>query len=123
MIIVKINDLINVLPLTNSLEANEFIMIDQNLVVQGEMTEEEVVNIVKQQSENEYDNETNEPEQIVTDTEAIKGLEMAFKYVQQKNLDIDFQVIRSVNKLKREISYKIFQYRVQMRIEDYMLVE
>jgi len=84
MIIVKINDLINVLPLTNSLEANEFIMIDQNLVVQGEMTEEEVVNIVKQQSENEYDNETNEPEQIVTDTEAIKSLEAAFKYVQQK---------------------------------------
>ena len=84
MIIVKINDLINVLPLTNSLEANEFIMIDQNLVVQGEMTEEEVVNIVKQQSENEYDNETNKPEQIVTDTEAIKSLEAAFKYVQQK---------------------------------------
>ena len=86
MIIVKINDLINVLPLTNSLEANEFIMIDQNLVVQGEMTEEEVVNIVKQQSENEYDNETNEPEQIVTDTEAIKSLEAAFKYVQQKKI-------------------------------------
>ena len=36
------------------------------------MTEEEIVNIVKQQSENEYDNETNEPEQIVNDTEAIK---------------------------------------------------
>ena len=123
MIIVKINDLINVLPLTNSLEANEFIMVDQNLVVQGEMTEEEVVNIVKQQSENEYDNETNEPEQIVTDTEAIKVWKRHSNMYNKKNLDIDFQVIRSVNKLKREISYKSFQYRVQMRIEDYMLVE
>jgi hypothetical protein len=89
------------------------------------MTDEEIVNIVKRQSVNEDDNEINEPEaeSAVTDTEAIKGLEAALKYVQQKNLDIDFQVIRSINKLKREISHKSFQEKVQMRMDDYYMME
>ena len=43
---------------------------------------------------------------MITSVEAIKGLENALKYIQQKNLEIDFQVIRSVNKLKSEISYR-----------------
>ena len=37
----------------------------------------------------------------------------ALKYVQQKKLEIDFQVIRNVNKLKKEISYRSSQERVQ----------
>jgi hypothetical protein len=50
-------------------------------------------------------------------------LETALKYVQQKNLEIDFQVIRNINKLKKEISYKISQERVQTRIEEYYMLE
>ncbi len=64
----------------------------------------------------------NEPEPTITSTEAIKGLETALKYVQQKNLEIDFQVIRNI-KLKKEISYKISQERVQTRIEEYYMLE
>ena len=56
---------------------------------------------------------------MVTNIEAVKALETALKYVQQKNLDIDFQVIRNVKRLKSEISYKNFQEQVQTRIEDY----
>lgn len=119
----EINDLINELPFTDHLNADEFITIDQNLVVQEEMTDDEIVKIVKQRSENEDDNETDEPEPIVTGTEAIKGLEVALKYVQQKNLEIDFQIIKSVNKLKREISHKSFQEKVQTRMEDYFMNE
>ena len=51
-------------------------------------------------------NETNEPELMITNMEAIKAPETVFKYVQQKILDIDFQVIRNVKRLKSEISYK-----------------
>ena len=40
----------------------------------------------------------------------------ALKYVQQKKLEIDFQVIRNVNKLKKEISYRSSQERVQKMI-------
>ena len=88
------------------------------------MTEQEIVNIVKGQSENEDEDDTmNKPEPTITSTEAIKGLETALKYVQQKNLEIDFQVIRNVNKLKKEISYKISQERVQTRIEEYYMLE
>ena len=36
-----------------------------------------------------------------------------------KDLDIDFQVIRSVNKLMKEISYKSSQEKVQTRMENY----
>ena len=53
----------------------------------------------------------------------INGLEIALKYVQQKNLEIDFQVIRNVNKLKKEISYKNSQERVQTKIEEYYMLE
>jgi len=56
---------------------------------------------------------------MVTNIEAVKALETALKYVQQKNLDIDFQVIRNVKRLKSEISYKNFQEQVQTRIENH----
>ena len=122
--LIEMNDLINQLPFRNHLDAGEFINIDQNLAVQEEMTEQEIVNIVKGQSENEDEDDTmNKPEPTITSTEAIKGLETALKYVQQRNLEIDFQVIRNVNKLKREISYKISQERVQTRIEEYYMIE
>ncbi|CAJ0857587.1 663_t:CDS:2, partial [Entrophospora sp. SA101] len=41
----EINDLINELPFTDHLNADEFITIDQNLVVQEEMTDDEIVKI------------------------------------------------------------------------------
>jgi hypothetical protein len=122
----EINSLISLLPITNRLDANEFITVDQNLVVQEEITEQEIVNIVRRQSGNEVEDdndETNEQEPIVTGTEAMKGLETALKYVQQKDLDIDFQVIRNVNKLMREISYKSSQEKVQTRMENYYMIE
>ena len=106
------------------LDASEFIMVDQNLAVQEEMTEREIVNIVKKQLEDNENDEINEtePEKMITSVEAIKGLENALKYIQQKNLEIDFQVIRSVNKLKSEISYRRSQESVQKRIENYINV-
>ena len=80
-----------------------------------------IVNIVKGQSEVDDDetNETNEPELMIINMEAIKAPETILKYVQQKILDIDFQVIRNVKRLKSEISYKNSQEQVQTRMEDY----
>ena len=46
---------------------------------------------------------------MITNMEAIKAPETVLKYVQQKILDIDFQVIRNVKRLKSEISYKILK--------------
>ena len=112
----EINSLITQLPFQDRLDANEYITIDQNHLVQEEMTTQEIVNIVNGQSEVGDDNdETNEPEPIVTNIEAIKALETALKYVQQKKLDIDFQVIRNVKRLKSEISYKNSQGQVQTK--------
>ena len=45
-------------------------------------------------------------EPIVTSTEAINGLENALKYIQQKDLEVDSQIIKNILKLKREISYR-----------------
>jgi len=116
----EINRLIAQLPFQDRLDANEYIAIDQNHLVQEEMTTQEIVNIVNRQGEvGDNNDETNEPEPMVTNIEAVKALETALKYVQQKNLDIDFQVIRNVKRLKSEISYKNFQEQVQTRIEDY----
>ena len=56
---------------------------------------------------------------MIINIEAIKAPETILKYVQQKNLDIDFQVIRNVKRLKSEISYKNSQEQVQTRMEDY----
>ena len=120
----EINSLITQLPFQDHLDANEYVTIDQNLLVQEEMTTQEIVNIVKRQSEVDDDdetNETNEPE-LITNTEAIKALETVLKYVEQNNLDIDFQVIRNVKRLKSEISYKNSQEQVQTRMEDYYYV-
>ena len=51
--------------------------------------------------------------------EAIKAPETILKYVRQKILDVDFQVIRNVKRLKSEISYKNSQEQVQTIMEDY----
>ena len=56
---------------------------------------------------------------MIINMEAIKAPEIILKYVQQKILDIDFQVIRNVKRLKSEISYKNSQEQVQTRMEDY----
>jgi len=52
----EINNLISQLPTENPLNADEFIMIDQNLDFEEEMTVQEIVNIVLGQPEVE-DNE------------------------------------------------------------------
>ena len=44
----------------------------------------------------------------------------ALKYVQQKKLEIDFQVIRNVNKLKKESSFKK-EYRRLFRIDVFVI--
>ena len=59
------------------------------------MTEQEIVNIVLGQSEvkdNEGVDKIIEP--IVTNTEAINGLENALKYIQQKDSEVDSQIIK-----------------------------
>jgi hypothetical protein len=96
-------------------------MIDQNLEFEEEMTVQEIVNVVLGQPEVE-DNEgvykISEP--IVTSTEAINGLENALKYIQQKDLEVDSQIIKNILKLKREISYRNTQEARQCRIDEFM---
>ena len=45
----EINSLITQLPFQDRLDANEYITIDQNHLVQEEMTTQEIVNIVNRQ--------------------------------------------------------------------------
>ena len=117
----EINNLISQLPIENPLNADEFIMIDQKLEFEEEMTVQEIVNVVLGQPEVE-DNEgvykISEP--IVTSTEAINGLENALKYIQQKDLEVDSQIIKNILKLKREISYRNTQEARQCRIDEFM---
>jgi hypothetical protein len=59
-------------------------------------------------------------EPIVTSTEAINGLENVLKYIQQKDLEVDFQIIKNILKLKREISYRSTQEAKQCQIDEFM---
>ena len=96
-------------------------MIDQNLEFEEEMTVQEIVNVVLGQPEvedNEGVDKISEP--IVTSTEAINGLENALKYIQQKDLEVDSQIIKNILKLKREISYRSTQEARQCRIDEFM---
>ena len=118
----EINNLIAQLPIENPLDANEFITIDQSLEFEEEMTVQEIVDVVLGKSVNEIEDENvvSISEPVVTSTEAINGLENALKYVQQKNLGVDSQIIKNVLKLKREISYKSTQEKRQTRIDEFM---
>ena len=103
------------------IHSDEFIMIDQNLEFEEEMTVQEIVNVVLEQPEvedNEGVDKISEP--IVTSTEAINGLENALKYIQQKDLEVDSQIIKNILKLKREISYRSTQEARQCRIDEFM---
>jgi len=96
-------------------------MIDQNLEFEEEMTVQEIANVVLGQPEvedNEGVDKISEP--IVTSTEAINGLENALKYIQQKDLEVDSQIIKNILKLKREISYRSTQEARQCRIDEFM---
>jgi len=117
----EINNLIAQLPIENPLDANEFITIDQSLEFE-ETTVQEIVDVVLGKSVNEIEDENvvSISELVVTSTEAINGLENALKYVQQKNLGVDSQIIKNVLKLKREISYKSTQEKRQTRIDEFM---
>jgi len=118
----EINNLIAQLPIENPLDANEFITIDQSLEFEEEMTVQEIVDVVLGKSVNEIEDENvvSISELVVTSTEAINGLENALKYVQQKNLGVDSQIIKNVLKLKREISYMSTQEKRQTRIDEFM---
>ena len=78
--------------------------------------------IVKGQVKWDENDETNEPEQMITDIEAVKLWKLHLNMHSKKNLDIDFQVVRNVKRLKSEISYKNSQEQVQTRMEDYYYV-
>ena len=117
----EINNLISQLPIENPLNADEFIMIDQNLEFEEEMTVQEIVNVVLGQPEVEDNEDVDKiSEPIVTNTEAINGLENALKYIQQKDLEVDSQIIKNILRLKREISYRSTQEARQCRIDEFM---
>jgi len=101
------------LPIENPLNADEFIIIDQNIEFEEEMTEQKIANIVLGQPEVEDDEgveKTSDP--VVASKEAMK--------THLKNLEVDSQIIDNVLKLKREISYRSTQEAKQCRIDEFM---
>lgn len=111
--------LINELPITDPLNMEEYINIDDELITEEELTLEEIVNMVRGQSAEEHVEE--EDETIIT-SDALNSIEKLIKYVRQNDLSIDNSDMQNLFKLKKKIISDSKKKQKQGRIDDFFLV-
>ncbi|CAB5359622.1 unnamed protein product [Rhizophagus irregularis] len=93
--------LINRLPITDPLNIEEYINIDNEIITEEELTSEEIVNIVRGQSA--VEEHVEEEDETVAASGALNSIEKLIRYVQQNDLGIDNSDMQNLLKLKKKI--------------------
>ncbi|CAB4483620.1 unnamed protein product [Rhizophagus irregularis] len=110
--------LINELPITDLLNMEEYINIDDELITEEELTLEEIVNMVRGQNTAEEHVEEKEDETIIT-SDALNSIEKLIRYVQQNDLSIDNSDMQNLFKLKKKIISDSKKKQKQDRIDGF----
>jgi hypothetical protein len=95
----------------------EYINIDDELIVEEELSLEEIVNIVRGQAVAE-EVEVEEDE-IITSSDALNSIEKSIKYVQQNDLGINHLDMQSLLNLKKKIISDNKKKQRQSRLDDF----
>ncbi|CAG8649103.1 1351_t:CDS:2 [Acaulospora morrowiae] len=102
----KIADLIQRLPIDEPMNIEEYMDIDKNSEIYSFIDEnglfQEIIDTVNHIEILEKDKPSEE--QIVTSSEALLGCDNMLAYIAQKNLNVDYSIINTLNKLRKEIS-------------------
>ncbi|CAB5396353.1 unnamed protein product [Rhizophagus irregularis] len=93
--------LINRLPITDLLNMEEYINIDDEIITEEELTSEEIVNIVRGQSA--VEEHVEEEDETVAASGALNSIEKLIRYVRQNDLGIDNSDMQNLLKLKKKI--------------------
>ncbi|CAG8599747.1 17114_t:CDS:2 [Acaulospora morrowiae] len=118
----EIADLIQRLPMDEPMNIEEYIDIDKNAEIYSFTDEnglfQEIVDTVNHIETLEEDEPSEE--QIVTSSEALLGCDNMLAYIAQKNLNVDYFVINTLNKLRKEISRTSMELARQTTLQEYL---
>ncbi|CAB5374875.1 unnamed protein product [Rhizophagus irregularis] len=109
--------LINRLPITDLLNMEEYINIDDEIITEEELTSEEIVNIVRGQSA--VEEHVEEEDETVAASGALNSIEKLIRYVRQNDLGIDNSDMQNLLKLKKKIISDSKKKLKQGRIDDF----
>ncbi|CAB5315083.1 unnamed protein product [Rhizophagus irregularis] len=109
--------LINRLPITDPLNMEEYINIDDEIITEEELTSEEIVNIVRGQSA--VEKHVEEEDETVAASGALNSIEKLIRYVRQNDLGIDNSDMQNLLKLKKKIISDSKKKLKQGRIDDF----
>ena len=114
-VIGEIQDLIERLPLDQPMDAEEYVVIDDNVTAREIPTDEEIVSIVKNCESNESDDGDLETEPL-SYAQAITFVDGIVTFLEQQpdgDFIVDNSFVRGLSKLKKEIVSKEFASRKQ----------
>ena len=110
------------MPMDGPIDIEEYIDIDRNEEIYSSTDEnvlfQEIVDTI-----NHIDAlEEEEPseERIVTSSEALLGCDNVLAYIAQKNLNVDFSVINTLNNLRKKITQTSVELARQTTLEEYL---
>jgi hypothetical protein len=111
----NINNLINQLSFTISLEAEEYIRVDDFQMSNEMVTEEEIIASFNPEEEAVESNTTPK----VSTKDAVIAFETAFNFLQQGDLEIDYKDFRTFKSLKRKVTLLNNEKLIQPSITSY----
>lgn len=111
-----VNYLINQLSFTAPLEAEEYITID-DFQINNMVTEEEIIASFNP-AEEEIVVENNTIPKVST-KDAVNAFEMAFNFLQQGDLEIDYKEFKAFKSLKRKVTLLNNEKLIQPNIINY----
>ncbi|CAG8461651.1 10458_t:CDS:2 [Cetraspora pellucida] len=114
----EIIDLIELLPINDPLDAQEYIEIDNYINIKEDLTMNNIVDLVNRQDECKSEEEQNEV--VVKISDVIVGLDNLLKYIQQNNLEIASSLIKDLCNLKRYIVYLCNKNKRQATLEEFI---
>ncbi|CAJ0637885.1 676_t:CDS:2 [Entrophospora sp. SA101] len=88
-----------------SIEADEYVSIDQQVDFEEEMSMEKIVNIISG---------------IVSNSDSLESVNKVLNFIQQNDLSVDSQLVRGLHKVKRNIMLINFNNAKQTDINEYI---
>ncbi|CAG8833902.1 16397_t:CDS:2 [Gigaspora margarita] len=113
----EIINLIERLPIDDPLDVQEYIEVDNYMIIEEDLTINEIIDIVNGQNESESEKEQ---EEMVKIGDAIVGLENLIKYIQQNDLEITSSLIKDLCSLKKYIIYLHNESKRQATLEEFI---
>jgi len=120
-----IADLVQRLPMDEPIDIEEYIDIDRNEEIYSSTVEnvlfQEITDTINHIDT--LEEEKPSEERIVTSSEALLGCDnmLAYiAYIAQKNLNVDFSVINTLNNLRRKITQTSAELARQTTLEEYL---